>query len=136
HIGLCVYNVAVVCIIGVPLGFIISDENFEGRYVIKSLFVILCTTVILCIVFLPKIYSVYRDPSGDVEIRFQTAATRGPSLHASKITPLQQMTENITIQRRLENLLKEKDQRIKELEGAVAGGETEKSTVYPSSSAV
>ncbi|GFN86790.1 gamma-aminobutyric acid type b receptor subunit 2 [Plakobranchus ocellatus] len=55
HIGLCVYNVAVVCIIGVPLGFIISDENFEGRYVIKSLFVILCTSVILCIVFLPKV---------------------------------------------------------------------------------
>ncbi|GFS01832.1 gamma-aminobutyric acid type B receptor subunit 2-like [Elysia marginata] len=54
HIGLCVYNVAVMCTVAVPLGFILGKDNLDGGYVIKSLFVILCTTVTQCIVFLPK----------------------------------------------------------------------------------
>ncbi|KAK3707797.1 hypothetical protein RRG08_014488 [Elysia crispata] len=117
-IGLCVYNVAVICSIVVPLSFILGDEYLGGRYIIKSLFLILCTTVTQCIVFLPKIYCVYRDPTGDVDIRFQTNPN-GPTtgtFHSSKVLPLKTLTENISIQRRLEKLLKEKEQRIAELE--------------------
>ena len=56
-----------------------------------------------------QIYCVYRDPTGDVDIRFQTNPN-GPTtgtFHSSKVLPLKTLTENISIQRRLEKLLKE-----------------------------
>ncbi|XP_025088276.1 gamma-aminobutyric acid type B receptor subunit 2-like [Pomacea canaliculata] len=122
YIGLCVYNVAVLCVVGVPVNFLINDENHMGSYLITSAFIILAVSITLCIVFLPKLYTVYRNPSGDVDVRFPTQHTVFSVERASgsKVTPLSQMANNIAFQRRLEILISKKDQEIQELKDEIA----------------
>ena len=55
YIGMSVYNLSVVCVVGVPIGFFINDEYFVGSYVISSFFIIIAVTITLCFVFVPKV---------------------------------------------------------------------------------
>nr|KAG5685887.1 hypothetical protein BaRGS_001516 [Batillaria attramentaria] len=55
YIGMCVYNMAVVCIVGVPVSFLINNDYYVGNYAISCLFIILGDTITLCFVFVPKL---------------------------------------------------------------------------------
>ena len=50
-----VYNLSLVCVVGVPVGFFINDEYYVGSYVISSFFIIIAVTMTLCFVFVPKV---------------------------------------------------------------------------------
>ncbi|XP_064614429.1 LOW QUALITY PROTEIN: gamma-aminobutyric acid type B receptor subunit 1-like [Liolophura sinensis] len=54
-IGFCVYNVVVICAFAVPVNHVLSDTQSTLRFVITSAFTIFCTTLVLCIVFVPKV---------------------------------------------------------------------------------
>eukprot|EP00795_Rhopilema_esculentum_P013109 gene13109-3896_t len=55
-IGMAVYNVAAISAIGVTCTYALSDAaSNEASYTIVCLCIILCTTVTLCLVFLPKL---------------------------------------------------------------------------------
>lgn len=54
-IGFCVYNVVVICAFAVPVNHVLSDTQSTLRFVISSAFTIFCTTLVLCIVFVPKV---------------------------------------------------------------------------------
>lgn len=54
YIGMSVYNVVIMCIIGAPISYILSDEQ-DASYLIISAFIIFCTTGTLCLVFVPKV---------------------------------------------------------------------------------
>ncbi|CAG2256233.1 GABBR [Mytilus edulis] len=54
-IGFCVYNIVVVCLIGVPLNHILDDEQKTARFVLMNCFVMFCTALVLCILFIPKL---------------------------------------------------------------------------------
>ncbi|XP_070200944.1 gamma-aminobutyric acid type B receptor subunit 2-like, partial [Littorina saxatilis] len=75
YIGMSVYNLAVICVVGVPVGFLINDEYFVGNYIISSVFIIVAVTITLCFVFVPKLHTVYHNPSGEVDLRFGTNPT-------------------------------------------------------------
>lgn len=55
-IGMAVYNVAAISAIGVMCTYALSAaDSFEGSYTVVCLCIILCTTVTLCLVFVPKV---------------------------------------------------------------------------------
>ncbi len=54
YIGMSVYNVAVLSIIGAIVAFAM-DVHYEALYVFSSLCLIVCTSVTLLLVFVPKV---------------------------------------------------------------------------------
>ncbi len=58
YIGMSVYNVLVMCVSGVPISFIIKDRQ-DAAYLIIGLFIIFCTTITLCLVFISKVCLLY-----------------------------------------------------------------------------
>lgn len=54
YIGLSVYNVVIMCVIGASLTFVLRDQQ-DASFVIISIFIIFCSTTTLCLVFVPKV---------------------------------------------------------------------------------
>lgn len=54
YIGMSVYNVVIMCVSGVPVSYVIKDRA-DAAYLIIALFIIFCTTITLCLVFVPKV---------------------------------------------------------------------------------
>ena len=50
------YNVVVLCLIGVPTAFMIK-EQLDAVYTLTSLFTFFATTLTICLVFIPKVSS-------------------------------------------------------------------------------
>uniref|UniRef100_T1JBF7 Gamma-aminobutyric acid type B receptor subunit 2 n=1 Tax=Strigamia maritima TaxID=126957 RepID=T1JBF7_STRMM len=76
YIGMSVYNVVIMCVIGAAISFILSDQQ-NASFIIISVFIIFCTTTTLCLVFVPKLIELKRNPHGtDKRVR----ATFKPSL--------------------------------------------------------
>lgn len=48
-----VYNVVIMCICGAAVSFVINDQP-TSSYIIIGLSIIFCTTITLCLVFVPK----------------------------------------------------------------------------------
>ncbi|XP_071950646.1 gamma-aminobutyric acid type B receptor subunit 2-like [Antedon mediterranea] len=57
YIGLSIYNVVIFSSLGVPLSFLLQDDS-SHKYVIVGGFIIFCTTLTLCLLFFPKVYSI------------------------------------------------------------------------------
>ncbi|XP_077999945.1 gamma-aminobutyric acid type B receptor subunit 2-like [Glandiceps talaboti] len=74
QIGVAVYNIMVLCMVGVPTAFIIPLEMLDIRYAIVVMSVTFCTTITLCIVFVPKIMDTKNsvDPSGGTSLTMET----------------------------------------------------------------
>lgn len=54
HIGLSVYNVLIMCIMGAAIALVLSDHK-DAVFVLIAGFIIFCTTGTLCLVFVPKV---------------------------------------------------------------------------------
>ena len=54
YIGLSIYNVVFPCALGMTVISIVKDVP-DVRYVVQSVLVVFCTTVTLCLVFIPKV---------------------------------------------------------------------------------
>ncbi|CAF1417069.1 unnamed protein product [Didymodactylos carnosus] len=62
YIGISVYIFLISCILGALVGFV-PPKQVELSYILTSLFIIVCTTSTQCLVFVPKVIEVYRDPN-------------------------------------------------------------------------
>lgn len=56
HIGLSVYNVVIMCVMGAAIALVLSDQK-DAVFVLISIFIMFCTTVTLILVFVPKVMS-------------------------------------------------------------------------------
>lgn len=54
HVGMSVYNVFIMCVMGVAIALVLSDKK-GIVFVLISIFIIFCTTATLCLVFIPKV---------------------------------------------------------------------------------
>ncbi|RUS73373.1 hypothetical protein EGW08_018875, partial [Elysia chlorotica] len=73
-IGFCIYNIAVICALAVPVVHVVGQDRPTLTFLLVGLFVSLCTTLVLCILFIPK-----------VRLRNQVSERRFvSSLHASQ----------------------------------------------------
>ena len=51
---MAIYNVAVMCVLGVAVSFVLQDE-LNASFILIAIFIIFCTTGTLCLVFVPKV---------------------------------------------------------------------------------
>ncbi|OWR55291.1 gaba-b receptor, partial [Danaus plexippus plexippus] len=63
HIGLSVYNVLIMCIMGAPIALVLADHK-DALFVLIAIFIIFCTTGTLCLVFVPKLVELRRNGQG------------------------------------------------------------------------
>ncbi|ELT87875.1 hypothetical protein CAPTEDRAFT_222380 [Capitella teleta] len=127
YIGMSVYNVVIMCVSGVPVTFIIKDRP-DAAYLIIALFITFSTTITLCLVFMPKIVQLKRDPNGE-EKRIRATLRKTMLRHddssemAAKITQLSQ--ENSRFKQILENKKLELQELLLQLgENALINPET------------
>ena len=53
--GMAVYNVFIVCTIGVPLAIYSDKQAYEFSFYVITISIFFCTTLTLCLVFVPKV---------------------------------------------------------------------------------
>nr|XP_058964544.1 gamma-aminobutyric acid type B receptor subunit 2-like isoform X2 [Pocillopora verrucosa] len=96
HIGISVYNVVFPCALGMTIVNVV-DYNPNVFYVVLSVLVVFCTTITLCIVFVPKISTVRADPLGKNRPRFVPAlnrqTVRGQIDERQQLQPVQQQQQ-------------------------------------------
>ncbi|ELT87728.1 hypothetical protein CAPTEDRAFT_211745, partial [Capitella teleta] len=73
-IGMCIYNVVIMTTMGVAINYVMANQK-EYAYGFSSGFIIVGTTLIQLIVFLPKVYTVARN-SDKVEPMGTTNASK------------------------------------------------------------
>jgi hypothetical protein len=55
------YNVVLLSTTTAVVGYFLRDEH-ERSYILTSIFILLCVTITLCLVFVPKVREVAKDP--------------------------------------------------------------------------
>jgi gamma-aminobutyric acid type B receptor len=55
------YNVVLLSITTAVVGYFLRDQH-ERSYILTSVFILLCVTITLCLVFVPKVLEVAKDP--------------------------------------------------------------------------
>ncbi|BES98540.1 receptor [Nesidiocoris tenuis] len=70
YVGMSVYNVVLMCIMGAAVSFVLSDEQ-NAAFVLISVFTIFCATITLCLVFVPKLVELRRNPQGVIDKRIR-----------------------------------------------------------------
>ncbi|CAH1111941.1 unnamed protein product [Psylliodes chrysocephalus] len=70
HVGLSVYNVAIMCICGAAVALVLVDHQ-DAMFLIIGVFVMFCTTATLWLVFVPKMLELRRNPGGSNDKRFR-----------------------------------------------------------------
>ena len=54
YVGISVYNVTIMCVLGAAVSFVLSEER-TASFIIISAFIIFCSTGTLSLVFVPKV---------------------------------------------------------------------------------
>ncbi|XP_068754986.1 gamma-aminobutyric acid type B receptor subunit 2-like [Montipora capricornis] len=75
HIGVAVYNVVIVCIVGTPVVLFVQPYQFETAFMVTAICIFFCTTSTMCIVFIPKIAALRKCDSKDPKIGTRTFAS-------------------------------------------------------------
>ncbi|KAJ3651049.1 hypothetical protein Zmor_017112 [Zophobas morio] len=70
HVGLSVYNVAIMCICGAAVALVLVDHQ-DALFLIIGVFVMFCTTATLWLVFVPKMLELRRNPGGSIDKRIR-----------------------------------------------------------------
>ncbi|XP_042145188.1 gamma-aminobutyric acid type B receptor subunit 2 [Ixodes scapularis] len=69
YVGMSVYNVVIMCSIGAAISFVLRDQQ-DAAFIIISVFIIFCSTTTLCLVFVPKLVELRRNPqAGEHRVR-------------------------------------------------------------------
>ncbi|CAB1423839.1 unnamed protein product, partial [Pleuronectes platessa] len=68
YIGMSVYNVGIMCIIGAAVSFLTRDQP-NVQFCIVALVIIFCSTITLCLVFVPKFISMRTNPDAATQNR-------------------------------------------------------------------
>lgn len=109
YIGMSVYNVVILSILGVAITSVIRDHQ-NATFAITAVFTIFCTTLTLCFVFLPKVTKLW-SPDGGNE-----ASTTRRSNNPESLSSMDKNAANITIENsQLKKLLAQREQNLMEL---------------------
>ena len=61
YVGMSLYNVVLLSTTTAVVGYFLQDQH-ERSYILTSVFILLCVTITLCLVFVPKVREVAQDP--------------------------------------------------------------------------
>jgi gamma-aminobutyric acid type B receptor len=68
------YNVVLLSITTAVVGYFLRDQQ-ERSYIVTSVFILLCVTITLCLVFVPKVLEVAKDPRSTAKPQRAVVAT-------------------------------------------------------------
>ncbi|KAL1130635.1 hypothetical protein AAG570_011877, partial [Ranatra chinensis] len=68
YVGMSVYNVVLMCIMGAAVSFVLSDQQ-NASFLLISVFILFCATITLWLVFVPKLVELRRNPQGVIDKR-------------------------------------------------------------------
>ncbi|XP_072043527.1 gamma-aminobutyric acid type B receptor subunit 1-like [Amphiura filiformis] len=83
-IGICVYNTIVLCIVGVSVSFLISD-NTSWLFIFTSGIIIFCATFSQLVLFIPKVMLLRKYPDGLTSTSISTLVTQGNGRRKSSL---------------------------------------------------
>ncbi|CAF1219888.1 unnamed protein product [Didymodactylos carnosus] len=94
YIGMSVYNVVLLSITTAVVGYFFEDQH-EMAFVLTSIFILLCVTITLCLVFVPKFLEVAKDPSSRAKPQRAVLTAHKKSVDSSVLTHIRKLsTEN------------------------------------------
>ncbi|XP_036322849.1 gamma-aminobutyric acid type B receptor subunit 2 isoform X3 [Rhagoletis pomonella] len=116
HIGFSVYNVFITCIAGAAISLVLSDRK-DLVFVLLSFFIIFCTTATLCLVFVPKLVELKRNPQGVVDKRVRaTLRPMSKNRRDSSVCELEQRLRDVkNTNCRFRKILMEKENELQAL---------------------
>jgi gamma-aminobutyric acid type B receptor len=95
HVGLSVYNVMIMCVMGVAIALVLSDRK-DATFVLISVFIIFCSSSTLCLVFVPKLVEMKRNPSGVVDKKLRaTLKPMSKNRRDSSVCELEQRLRDV-----------------------------------------
>ncbi|XP_043269950.1 gamma-aminobutyric acid type B receptor subunit 2 isoform X2 [Venturia canescens] len=92
YVGMSVYNVVIMCIMGAAISFVLADKQ-DTMFIMLSIFIIFCSTATLCLVFVPKLIELRRNPQGAIDKR--TRATLRPMSKTRRDSTLSELEERL-----------------------------------------
>lgn len=105
-IGLSVYNVIILCAIGLGVSFALGDDP-GSLFLFISCIMLFCTSATLIVIFVPKIVSVYKDPKGENAISSNTTTQDQRTVTEVSVVAVQSITEeNKTLRTKIMELQK------------------------------
>ncbi|XP_064634333.1 gamma-aminobutyric acid type B receptor subunit 2-like [Lineus longissimus] len=114
YIGMSVYNTVIMCIAGAAVSVVIQNQ-LNASFTIIGLFIIFCTSITLCLVFLPKLIQIRKDPKGE-ERRLRATIKKVSKKDSNTFNDLHQNIRNLTDESiRLKKVLEEKMRILQEL---------------------
>ncbi|XP_038827840.1 gamma-aminobutyric acid type B receptor subunit 2 [Salvelinus namaycush] len=92
YIGMSVYNVGIMCIIGAAVSFLTRDQP-NVQFCIVALVIIFCSTITLCLVFVPKFITMRTNPDAATQnrrLKFNTNQKKEDSKMSTSVTSVNQ----------------------------------------------
>nr|CDJ98154.1 Extracellular ligand-binding receptor and GPCR domain containing protein [Haemonchus contortus] len=87
YIGMSVYNVVVMSTLGLSIS-VILQERVNEAFALACFFIIFSTTLTLCLVFVPKIIELVRNPDGNNPRSYRRGMMKSVVTHGSTTTTL------------------------------------------------
>ncbi|CAF2623061.1 unnamed protein product [Rotaria sp. Silwood2] len=84
YVGMSLYNVVLLSITTAVVGFFLRDQH-ERSYILTSIFILLCVTITLCLVFVPKVREVAKDPRSRAKPQRPIVPSIRPKLSPAKM---------------------------------------------------
>ncbi|PFX22880.1 Gamma-aminobutyric acid type B receptor subunit 2 [Stylophora pistillata] len=111
YIGMSVYNVVILSILGVAITSVIRDHQ-DATFAITAVFIIFCTTLTLCFVFVPKVLQLCSPDGGNEASNTHKSTANNPD----SLSTLDKNAVNISMENsKLKKQLSEREQHLMEL---------------------
>ncbi|XP_072532177.1 gamma-aminobutyric acid type B receptor subunit 2 [Salminus brasiliensis] len=127
YIGMSVYNVGIMCIIGAAVSFLTRDQP-NVQFCIVALVIIFCSTITLCLVFVPKLITMRTNPDAATQnrrLKFTQNQKKDDSKTSTSVTSVNQtntsrldtlQTDNHSLRMRITELDKELEEVTMQLQ--------------------
>ncbi|KAI4493569.1 hypothetical protein M0804_001745 [Polistes exclamans] len=97
YVGMSVYNVVIMCVTGAAISFVLADKQ-DAMFIMLSVFIIFCSTATLCLVFVPKLIELRRNPQGAIDKRMRpTLRPVSKARRDSTVSELEERLKEATI---------------------------------------
>ncbi|XP_076644578.1 gamma-aminobutyric acid type B receptor subunit 2 [Halictus rubicundus] len=113
YVGMSVYNVVIMCVTGAAISFVLADKQ-DAMFVMLSVFIIFCSTATLCLVFVPKLIELRRNPQGAIDKRMRaTLRPMSKTRRDSSMSELEERLKEATLaNQKFRKQLLEKDSQL------------------------
>ncbi|OAD60223.1 Gamma-aminobutyric acid type B receptor subunit 2 [Eufriesea mexicana] len=113
YVGMSVYNVVIMCVTGAAISFVLADKQ-DAMFIMLAIFIIFCSTATLCLVFVPKLIELRRNPQGAIDKRIRaTLRPMSKTRRDSSVSELEERLKEATLaNQKFRKQLLEKDSEL------------------------